>query len=74
MLGATIVGEDAGEQIAGPCLAMATGLGLGALGKAILPYPTRGEHLRRLADDYNRTRLTPLARKIMETPLDYAAR
>ena len=74
MLGATIVGEDAGEQIAGLCLAMANGLGLGALGKAILPYPTRGEYLRRLADDYNRTRLTPLARKIMETWLDYAAR
>ena len=74
ILGGTIVGEDAGEQIAGLCLAMANGLGLGALGKAILPYPTRGEYLRRLADEYNRTRLTPLARKIMETWLRYAAR
>ena len=26
----------------------------------MLPYPTRGEYLRRLADAYNRTRLTPV--------------
>ena len=52
ILGATIVGHDAGEQIAPLCLAMANGLGLGAAGKAVLPYPTRAEYLRRLADQY----------------------
>lgn len=74
ILGGTIVGEGAGELIGGLCLAMSNGLGLGALGKAVLPYPTRGEYLRRLADDYNRTRLTPLARALMSAWLRYAAR
>ncbi len=67
ILGATIVGHDAGEQIAPLCVAMSNGLGLGALGKTILPYPTRGEYLRRLADSYNRTRLTPMAARLMKT-------
>jgi len=67
ILGATVVAHDAGEQIATLCVAMANGLGLGALGKAVLPYPTRGEYLRRLADTYNRTRLTPLAKRLMRT-------
>ena len=74
ILGGTIVGEDAGEQIAGICLAMNNGLGLGKLGKTMLPYPTRGEYMRRLADAYNRTRLTPLAQALMGAWLRYAAR
>jgi hypothetical protein len=41
------------------------GIGLGGLGKAVLPYPTRAEYLRRLADSYNRTRLTPMTKRIM---------
>jgi len=65
ILGATIVGRDAGEQIASLCLAMNHGIGLGGLGKAVLPYPTRAEYLRRLADSYNRTRLTPMTKLIM---------
>lgn len=74
ILGATIVGHDAGEQIAPLCLAMSNGLGLGALGKAILPYPTRAEYLRRLADQYNRTRLTPTAANLMKNWFRYAVR
>ena len=65
ILGATIVGHDAGEQIAGLCIAMSHHIGLGGLGKAVLPYPTRAEYLRRLADAYNRTRLTPTTKRIM---------
>ncbi len=65
ILGATIVGYDAGEQIAGLCIAMSHNIGLGGLGKTVLPYPTRAEYLRRLADSYNRTRLTPRAKRIM---------
>jgi len=65
ILGATIVAHDAGEQIAPICLAMSHDIGLGGLGKAVLPYPTRAEYLRRLADSYNRTRLTPTAKRIM---------
>ena len=37
---------------------------------ARLPYPTRAEYLRRLADQYNRTRLTPLVAKLMRAWLE----
>jgi pyruvate/2-oxoglutarate dehydrogenase complex dihydrolipoamide dehydrogenase (E3) component len=61
ILGATIVGRDAGEQLAPITLLMTLGQGLGTLGSLVLPYPTRSEYLRRLADAWNRTRLTPRA-------------
>jgi pyruvate/2-oxoglutarate dehydrogenase complex dihydrolipoamide dehydrogenase (E3) component len=64
ILGATIVGMDAGEQIAPLCLAMAHGITLGALGKTLLPYPTRAEYLRRLADAFNRRRLTATTKRL----------
>ena len=64
ILGATIVGMDAGEQIAPLCLAMANGITLGALGKTVLPYPTRAEYLRRLADTFNRRRLTATTKRL----------
>ena len=56
---ATRVGADAGEHLAPIAILMNNGLGLKAVGATILPYPTRSEFLRRLADSYNRTRLTP---------------
>ena len=74
ILGGTIVGEGAGEQIAGLCLAMNNGLGLSKLGRTMLPYPTRGEYMKHLSDAYNRTRLTPLAQALMNFWLRYAAR
>ena len=66
ILGATIVAEDAGELIVPICLAMSNGLRLGDIGKAVYPYPTRSEYLRRLSDDYNRTRLTPTVKRLMQ--------
>ena len=74
ILGGTVVGEGAGELIAGLCLAMNNDLGLSRLGKTLLPYPTRSEYMRRLADAYNRTRLTPFAQALMNRWLGYAAR
>jgi pyruvate/2-oxoglutarate dehydrogenase complex dihydrolipoamide dehydrogenase (E3) component len=65
LLGATIVGKDAGEQLAPLVLMMTAGLGLGALGSLVLPYPTRSEYLRRLADAWNRRRLTPRAARLL---------
>jgi pyruvate/2-oxoglutarate dehydrogenase complex dihydrolipoamide dehydrogenase (E3) component len=59
LLGATVVGHDAGEQLAPLVLLMTLRQGLGALGSLVLPYPTRSEYLRRLVDAWNRTRLTP---------------
>ena len=63
ILGATIVGRDAGELIAPLCMAMSLGLGIDAFGKTVLPYPTRSEALKRLADQRNRGRLTPRAKR-----------
>jgi pyruvate/2-oxoglutarate dehydrogenase complex dihydrolipoamide dehydrogenase (E3) component len=63
--GATIVGHDAGEQIASVVLLMNLRVGLNALGSLVLPYPTRSEYLRRLADAWNRTRLTPRTAKLL---------
>ncbi len=62
ILGATIVGQDAGEQLAPVCYAMAHGNGIDSFDRVLLPYPTRAETLRNLATQYNKTRLTPRAR------------
>ena len=64
ILGATIVAGHAGDMINEFSLAMAAGLGLSAIGKTIHPYPTQGEVVKKLADAYNRTRLTPTVKKI----------
>ena len=65
ILGATIVGKDAGEQLAPVVLALTRGLGLKSLESLVLPYPTRSEYLRRIIDAYSRTRLTPLTARTL---------
>ena len=64
ILGATIVAEHAGDLISEVTLAMTNGLRLGAIGATIHPYPTQGEVLRKAADAFNRTRLTPTVKAI----------
>jgi pyruvate/2-oxoglutarate dehydrogenase complex dihydrolipoamide dehydrogenase (E3) component len=49
IVGATIVGENAGDLIAPAALALANGLRIGAFTKLMSPYPTRGEALKRAA-------------------------
>jgi pyruvate/2-oxoglutarate dehydrogenase complex dihydrolipoamide dehydrogenase (E3) component len=63
ILGATIVARHAGEMINELSLAMTAGLGLSAVGRTIHPYPTQAEAIKKLADAYNRTRLTPFLKK-----------
>jgi len=63
ILGATIVARHAGEMVSEISLAMVNGLGLKAMANVIHPYPTQAEAIRQVADMYNRTRLTPLAKK-----------
>jgi len=65
ILGATIIARNAGDMIGLYATAMTHGLGLGALSKVILPYPTQAEAVRKSGDLYNRTRLTPRVKKIM---------
>ncbi len=67
ILAATIVGHDAGEQIAMICMLMSNGLGLSAAGKTIFSYPTRAEYIKRLSDAYNRTRLTPAVSRLFDS-------
>ncbi len=64
ILGATIVARHAGEMINELSLAMTAGLGLSAIGRTIHPYPTQAEAIKKLADAYSRTRLTPLVKKL----------
>lgn len=49
VLGATLVGRDAGEQAAFWCLAVARRVPLHALAQVVLPYPTRAEAGKRAA-------------------------
>jgi pyruvate/2-oxoglutarate dehydrogenase complex dihydrolipoamide dehydrogenase (E3) component len=65
ILGATIVARHAGEMINELSLAMTAGLGLSAIGRTIHPYPTQAEAIKKLADAYNRTRLTPFVRNLL---------
>lgn len=65
ILGATIVARHAGEMINELSLAITNGLGLSAIGRTIHPYPTQAEAIKRLADAYNRTRLTPFVKKLL---------
>jgi pyruvate/2-oxoglutarate dehydrogenase complex dihydrolipoamide dehydrogenase (E3) component len=59
ILGATLVGRHAGDIISEITTAMVAGFGLGGLSGVIHPYPTRAEAIRKAADQYNRSRLTP---------------
>jgi pyruvate/2-oxoglutarate dehydrogenase complex dihydrolipoamide dehydrogenase (E3) component len=65
ILGATIVGEHAGELISQMAAAMTAGLGLSKLGETIFPYPTRAEVIRRAADARRREKLTPALRRAL---------
>ncbi|QEG37246.1 mercuric reductase [Bythopirellula goksoeyrii] len=71
IVGATIVAQHAGELIAEITLAMTADVGLKKIGSTIHPYPTQTEAIRRLGDQYNKTRLTPLVKWLMETWLGW---
>ncbi len=65
ILGATIVARHAGEMINEFSLAITNGFGISAIGKTIHPYPTQAEAIKKLADGYNRTRLTPFVKRLL---------
>ncbi len=74
ILGATIVAEHAGEMISELTLAMTAGLGLSAIGRTLHPYPIQAEVIKKLADAYNRTRLTPFIKKLLQAWLRWQRR
>ncbi|MEQ8821586.1 MAG: mercuric reductase [Sumerlaeia bacterium] len=63
ILGVTIVAPGAGELLAPFALAKKNGLGLDAMAGLVLPYPTLAEMVRKLGDEYRRTKLTPMVEK-----------
>jgi pyruvate/2-oxoglutarate dehydrogenase complex dihydrolipoamide dehydrogenase (E3) component len=65
ILGATVVASHAGEMINEITLAIVEEIGLASLANVIHPYPTQAEAIRKVADAYNRTRLTPLIQKLL---------
>ena len=64
ILSATIVGPHAGDLLHEFVLAMKAGIGLGTIASTIHAYPTFAELARKAGDKYNKTRLTPRAKKI----------
>ncbi len=65
ILGATIVASHAGEMISEITLAMVAGIGLSTLARVIHVYPTQAEAIKKAADAYTRTRLTPTIRALL---------
>jgi pyruvate/2-oxoglutarate dehydrogenase complex dihydrolipoamide dehydrogenase (E3) component len=64
ILGATIVAPHAGDLLHEFVLAMNAKIGLGKIASMIHAYPTLVELARKAGDKYNKTRLTPGAKKI----------
>ena len=64
ILGVTLVCESAGELLHEFVLAMKYGIGLGKIAATTHAYPTLSELARKMGDKYNKTRLTPAARKV----------
>jgi pyruvate/2-oxoglutarate dehydrogenase complex dihydrolipoamide dehydrogenase (E3) component len=71
ILGATLVGPHAGDWIGEIVMAMKYKIGLGKIASVIHPYPTSAEAIRKLGDQYNRTRLTPFVKGAMKTWLGW---
>lgn len=71
IVGATIVGAHAGEMIGEITLMMTKRIPLGALGGVIHCYPTQVEILKRLGDQFNKTRLTPRVATLLQTILRF---
>ncbi len=65
ILGATIVASHAGEMISEITLAIVGKVGLNTLSTTIHPYPTQAEAIKKAADAYRRTLLTPNSKKLL---------
>jgi pyruvate/2-oxoglutarate dehydrogenase complex dihydrolipoamide dehydrogenase (E3) component len=66
IVGATVVASHAGEFLSELTMAIVAGVGLGTIAEIIHPYPTQAEAIKKIADAYNRTRLTPFAKRLFE--------
>lgn len=66
IVGATVVAGHAGDLISELTLAMQHRIGLRQIAATIHPYPTQAEAIRKLGDQYNRTRLTPFSKRLLK--------
>ncbi|MCC7338755.1 MAG: mercuric reductase [Pirellulaceae bacterium] len=71
IVGATIVARSAGDLISEVTLAMTNRIGLGKIASTIHPYPTQAEAIRKLGDQFNRTKLTPFVKSIFNKWLSW---
>lgn len=69
ILGATIVSDNAGDQINEFTLAMQANIGLGFLSSVIHPYPTVAEGIKHCGDAFARTKLTPMTKTLLRKVL-----
>jgi hypothetical protein len=60
-----VVAENAGDLICEIVVAMTNRIGLQGLGASIHPYPTVADAIRRLGDQYSRSRLTPFNQRLL---------
>lgn len=74
ILGATIVAPHPGDLLHEFVLAMHAKIGLGKIASMIHAYPTFAELARKGGDKYNKTRLTPRAKRIFTWLYDRARR
>ena len=66
IVGATIVATGAGNMISQITQAMTLGFGLKKMANVIYPYPTQAEAVRKVGDQYNRSRLTPFVKSLFQ--------
>ncbi len=71
IIGATIVASHAGDMISMITMAMNNGLGLSKLANFIYPYPTQSDAIKRVATQYNKTKLTPFVAKLLKGWLNF---
>ncbi|MBD0361290.1 MAG: mercuric reductase [Coleofasciculus sp. C3-bin4] len=72
ILGATIVASHAGDMISEITLAMIGDVGLGKISSVIHPYPTQAEAIKKAADSYRRTLLTPRTKSFLELLMKFS--
>ncbi len=65
IVGGTIVARHAGEMISEITTAIVGKVGLSKLSGVIHPYPTQAEGIKKAADAYRRTLLTPTSKKFL---------
>ena len=65
ILGATIVGGPAGDMISIVTAGMKNKLKLDALGAGVFPYPSYGDIIKALSDQFNRTKLTSTSKAFL---------